>query len=298
MVDGQRLSTAPGAHRLVNSLIHTRNGSVETGFVKAPGARLYYEAAGRGHPLLLIHAGVADCRMWDALFPVFAQQFRVVRYDTRGFGKSLTEDVAFSNRQDVSDLLDHLGIERTYVIGVSRGGSIAIDFTLEHPERVAALIPVASGLGGFKSGSRPVQETQMFAEMDRLWEAKEFTRLADLEVRMWVSGPGQPPDRVALPVRERIREMILNNYTTHKVEGQSIVMEPPAAGRLGEIRVPTLVVLGDLDESGVLAAADEIVRGVAGARKVVVPGTAHMLSLEKPEEFTKIVLDFLQSLGV
>src|SRR2546421_8761630 len=81
---------------------------VETGFVKAPGARLYYEAAGRGHPLLLIHAGVADCRMWDAQFQVFAEQFRVVRYDTRGFGKSLTEDVSFSNRQDVSDLLDHL----------------------------------------------------------------------------------------------------------------------------------------------------------------------------------------------
>ncbi len=138
----------------------------------------------------------------------------------------------------------------------------------------------------------------MFAEMDRLWEAKEFTRLADLEVRMWVSGPGQPPDRVALPVRERVREMILNNYTTHTVEGQSIVMEPPAAGRLGEIRVPTLVVLGDLDESGVLSASEEIVRGVHGARKVVLPGTAHMLSLEKPEEFTKIVLDFLQSVGV
>src|SRR2546428_12986379 len=95
---------------------------VETGFVKIPGARLYYEVAGRGHPLrghplLLIHAGVADCRMWDVQFPVFAEQFRVVRYDTRGFGKSLTEDVSFSNRQDVSDLLDHLGIERTYVIG-------------------------------------------------------------------------------------------------------------------------------------------------------------------------------------
>ena len=271
---------------------------VETGFVKVSGARLHYEAAGLGHPLLLIHAGVADCRMWDALFPVFAQQFRVVRYDTRGFGKSLTEDVSFSNRQDVSELLDHLGIDRTYVIGVSRGGSIAIDFTLEHPERVAALIPVASGLGGFKSGSRPVQETRMFAEMDRLWEAKEFTLLADLEVRMWVSGPGQPPDRVALPVRERVREMILNNYTTHKVEGQSIVMEPPAAGRLGEIRVPTLVVLGDLDESGVLSASEEIVRGVRGARKVVLPGAAHMLSLEKPEEFTKIVLEFLQGHGL
>src|SRR3989449_10870621 len=189
---------------------------VETGFVKVSGRRLHYEAAGLGHPLLLIHAGVADCRMWDAQFPVFAQQFRAVRYDTRGFGKSLTEDVSFSNRQDVSDLLDHLGIDRTYVIGVSRGGSIAIDFTLEHPERVVALIPVASGLGGFKSGSRPVQETRMFAEMDRLWEGKEFTLLADVEVRLWVRRPGQPPDAVALPVRERVRGRGLHHYTPPK----------------------------------------------------------------------------------
>src|SRR5437899_12029961 len=101
--------------------------------------------------------------MWDAQFPVFAQQFRVVRYDTRGFGKSLTEDVSFSNRQDVSELLDHLGIDRTYVSGVSRGGYIAIDFTLQHPERVAALIPVASALGGGQGGPRRLQEPRRSA---------------------------------------------------------------------------------------------------------------------------------------
>lgn len=158
---------------------------VETGFAQVPRAQLYYEVAGRGHPLLLIHAGVADRRMWDEQFPVFAEHFRTVRYDTRAFGKSVTEDVSFSNRQDVLDLLDHLGIRRTYIMGVSRGGSIAIDFTLEHAERVATLIAVASGLGGFKSGPRPDAETRMFAEMDRLYEAKDFARLADLEVRMW-----------------------------------------------------------------------------------------------------------------
>lgn len=269
---------------------------VETGFAQAPGARLYYEVTGQGHPLLLIHAGVADCRMWDEQFPVFAEHFRVIRYDTRAFGKSVTEDVAFSNRQDICDLLDHLGIERTYIIAVSRGGSIAIDFTLEHPDRVAALIPVASGLGGFKSGPRPDAETRMFAEMDRLYEAKDFTRLADLEVRMWVSGPGQSPDRVGLPLRERVREMILRNYTTHTVEGQPVVLDPPAAGRLAEIRVPTLVVLGDLDETGVTRAAEAIANGVPGARKVVIPGTAHMLTMEKPAEFTRLVLEFLQGL--
>lgn len=270
---------------------------IETGFVNVSGARLYYEVAGAGHPLVLIHAGVADCRMWDEQFPVFARQFRVVRYDTRAFGRSVTEDVPFSNRQDLLDLLDHLGIDRAYIIGVSRAGSIAIDFTVEHPDRVAALVPVASGLSGAKGATRSDVEARLFAEMDRLYEAKDFAKLADLEVQMWVDGPGQPQDRVPHAIRERVREMILHNYKTHTVEGKPIVLDPPAAGRLGEIRVPTLVVWGDLDESGVLHAADLLARGVRGARKAVIPGTAHMLSMEKPAEFTRIVLEFLQGLA-
>src|SRR5947209_18286102 len=110
--------------------------------------------------------------MWDEQFPVFAEHFRVIRYDTRAFGKSVTEDVAFSNRQDICDLLDHLGIERRYIIAVSRGGSIAIDFTLEHPDLVAALIPVAWGLGGFERGPRPDADTRVFVDMDRRYEAQ------------------------------------------------------------------------------------------------------------------------------
>src|SRR5436309_15289174 len=115
--------------------------------------------------------------MWDEQFPVFAEHFRVIRYDTRAFGKSVTEDVAFSNRQDTCDLLDHLGIERTYIIAVSRGGSIAIDFTLEHPDRAPALTPVASGPCGCKSAPRPAAETRGFARMDALDEAEEVARL-------------------------------------------------------------------------------------------------------------------------
>ncbi len=97
MDHGQRVSAASGAHRFVDPLTSTGDGS-RNRICEGPRARLYYEGAGRGHPLLLIHAGVADCRMWDEQFPVFARQFRVVRDDTRGFGKSLPEDVSFSNR--------------------------------------------------------------------------------------------------------------------------------------------------------------------------------------------------------
>ena len=236
--------------------------------------------------------------MWDRQVAAFTPHFRVIRYDTRGFGQSLTDDVEFSNRRDLDDLLDHLSVRTAHLLGVSRGGQIAMDFTLERPRRVSALVMVASGPGGFESPQPPpAHETQIFAEMEAAWEQKDFERLTDLETQMWVDGPGQPSTRVASAVRERIRAMILNNYRTHTIEGKPIPLAPPAAGRLAEISVPTLVVVGDLDTSHIRAAAARMEHGIRGAQKVVLPGTAHMLSLERPEEFDRVVLEFLRGVA-
>lgn len=265
---------------------------VESGYVPVTGARLYFDVAGDGHPLLLIHSGVADRRMWDEQFTVFAQSYRVIRYDARSFGKSKTEDVEFSNRQDLYDLLEHLGVEKAYLVGASRGGGIAIDFTLEHPEKVDALIPVGSALGGLHH-QHLEHEKGTLNEIDEAWNQKDFVRLADLGVRMWLDGPGQPETRVAPALRKRVREMTLNTCTTHETQGKPQPLDPPAAKRLAEIKVPTLIIFGDLDESGVLAAADLIERGITGARRAVMVGTAHLPSMERPAEFNRIVLHFL-----
>jgi pimeloyl-ACP methyl ester carboxylesterase len=269
----------------------------QTGYVDVEGGQIYYEVAGEGHPLVLIHAGVAHLDMWDYQWEAFTRRYSCIRYDTRGFGRSKTdsEEVSFSNRQDIYDLLTHLGVDKTYVMGVSRGGQIATDFTLEHPEMVEALIPVAAGLSGHDGGASEA-EIALFTEAEKLWEAKDFEKLADMEVRMWADGPGQPEGRAARHVREHLREMILFNYTNQTIEGKPRVLDPPAAGRLSEIKVPTLVIVGDLDFSDVTSAADAMAEGIPGAKEVVIPGTAHMINMEQPEEFTRIVLDFLGSL--
>ena len=107
----------------------------QTGFLDVQGAPLYYEVAGTGYPLLFMHAGIADNRMWDDQFQTFALQYRVIRYDLRGFGRSLIPDGPISNYEDSYALLQHLGIEHTHVIAVSFGGLVAIDFALaEHPQ--------------------------------------------------------------------------------------------------------------------------------------------------------------------
>ncbi len=268
---------------------------VTTGFIEAEGGPLYYEVAGEGHPLVLIHAGVADNTMWDDQFDVFAQRYKVIRYDTRGFGKSPVGDKDYSNRQELYQLLKRLGVEKAYVMGISRGGQIAVDFTLEHPEMADAVIPVAAGLGGMNHQPNEA-EMKLFTEMEEAEEKRDFARVAELDVRVWADGPEQPEGRADSRVRERMRQMCLSNYSLPEGTGQPKVLDPPAIDRLGEINVPALVIVGDLDVSSELVAADLLAEGIAGAKKVVIQGTAHMVSMEKPEEFNRIVLDFLGKL--
>src|SRR6188508_735794 len=124
----------------------------ETGTFETNGARIYYEAEGSGEPVLMIHAGVANLRMWDDQVAALRDAYRVIRYDTRGFGRTETDAVEFSNRADIAALLDHLGEESAHVVGLSRGGIIALDFALEFPDRVRSLVVAAGGIGGYDGG--------------------------------------------------------------------------------------------------------------------------------------------------
>lgn len=273
-------------------------GQAGSGFVEVGGGKLYYETAGAGHPLVLIHAGVAHSAMWDDQWAEFARHYRVIRYDTRGFGRSATEDVEFANRRDLAALLDHLGVASAYVVGVSRAGAIAIDFTLEYPERVDALIPVAAGVSGFEPQPSEANkhEWAMFDEMDAAEERKDIERLLELELRMWVDGPAQPVGRAAPALRQRVYEMMRFNADHHETGGKHQPLDPPALGRLGEIKAPTLVIVGEYDTTMTLAMADLLAEGIPGARKALMRDTAHVPNMEKPAEFSKLVLEFLAGL--
>jgi 3-oxoadipate enol-lactonase len=264
-------------------------------YLATNSARIYYEVAGNGPAILLIHAGICDARMWDDQWEAFAANHTVIRYDQRGFGRTTTEDVSFSNRQDIVDLLDHLGIAQAAIIGVSRGGQIAIDFAIEHPDRVAALIPICAGISGFQPDMSVIDpgEVALFEEAEALEEAGEWEKVAAMDVRLWVDGPLQPEGRAAASVRERVHSMSLNNYQTVTVFGKAEPLQPPAAGRLGSIRVPTLVIVGDLDTGGTQQMADLLATAIPGAQKAVMQGTAHLPSMERPEEFNRLVLAFL-----
>jgi pimeloyl-ACP methyl ester carboxylesterase len=264
----------------------------ETGAADVNGALLYYEVAGEGEPLALVHAGIADGRMWDGQVEALAQRYRVVRYDLRGFGETAMVEGPYSHHEDLRGLLDSLEVERAHLVGCSMGGGAVLDFALHYPDRVGALILVGSAVGGFEGDFEPPEQWDDLVAAD---EAGDLGRVSDLEVQIWVDGPGRRPEDVDGAVRDLVREMnliALQNEASGL--GEELPPDPPAVDRLSEIRAPALILVGDADQPRTLAAADLLASELPNARKVVMPGTAHLPNMERPEEFNRILLDYLE----
>lgn len=262
----------------------------ESGFVSVPGGSLYYEDEGDGPAVVLIHAGVANLRMWDPLVASLSARYRMIRYDTRGFGLTESEHAEFSNRADVIAVLDHAGVDKATVVGASRGGSIALDSVIEYPQRFEALVVVAGGVGGYRPPDIEEDEA-LWKEAERMEEAKEWDALADFETRFWCDGPGQPTDRVDPEIRDRVHGWIIDNYRADKEGGVPQVLTPSAVGRLGEVTVPVMVVIGEFDEPFANASCRYLAETV-GATLVEYPA-AHMLTLEHPDRFATDLHGFL-----
>ncbi|MEO7002326.1 MAG: alpha/beta fold hydrolase [Ktedonobacterales bacterium] len=265
--------------------------TAQSGFAEVNGARLYYEVAGQGHPLVLTHESIGDNRMYDDQFGVFAQHYKTIRYDMRGFGQSSVPSGPFSFSDDLYGLLRFLGIGQAHVLGMSMGGGASIDLTLSHPEMVSALVVSGSALGGFDSPDEA--NDPRGKDFEAAAQAGDHERLADLAVEVWVVGDGRVADQVNPAVRQRIRELELHNLSLGADESLAQQLDPPAIGRLSEIHAPTLVIVGDRDISDIQQIADLLAQGIAGAQKVVIRNTAHVPNMEQPEQFNRIVLDFL-----
>jgi 3-oxoadipate enol-lactonase len=265
----------------------------DTGIADVNGATLVYDVAGQGHPLVMIHGGLVDRHLWDDQFDVFAQQYRAIRYDVRGYGESSTPTEPYAHHEDLRSLLTFLGVESAYVLGLSMGGGIAIDFTLAYPAMVDALIPVAAGLPGYAWSESLAEQG---AAIQDAFSRGDVPHAVELMTRMWTDGPRRTPAQVDPGVRERVRRMTTAMLARPKDEAEPQPLDPAAIARLADIHTPTLVIIGDQDIPDCLAIAALLETGITGARKVVLPGTAHHLNMERPAEFNRIVLDFLRTL--
>jgi 3-oxoadipate enol-lactonase len=260
---------------------------VVSGYAEVNGARLYYELAGSGAPLVFIHGFGLDRRMWDAQFSFFARRRQVLRYDLRGFGRSALPQpgAAYRHVDDLAALLDHLQIDQAALAGLSLGGLIALNAALEYPDRVSTLVLVDAIASG--------------RAMSAAWD-DEYRRIrrearaqgAAAGKQAWLSFSLFAPTR-AHPEAGPLLARLIGDWsgwqlTQRDPENSNIV----AMGRLAEVRAPTLVVVGERDQPDFQAIADELL-GIPLARKVVVPGAGHLVPMEAPGEFNVLLEAFL-----
>jgi 3-oxoadipate enol-lactonase len=248
-------------------------------------AGLHFEVTGAGEPVVLIHAFSLDRRMWEPQAGRLSQNHRLIRYDLRGHGESAEITGPYAGTDDLLDLLDHLRVGSATLVGLSAGAQIAVDFALSHPERVDRLVLAAPGLSGYA----PQESWDWMAPVMNAARAGDPATAA----RLWaetvlMAMPGQPA------ADSLMRRLVADNARLWSYSSNpERPLMPPAIGRLSEIRVPTLILVGERDLPDIHRVADTLLAGIPHSTRRVVPGAGHLLNLSAPAAFTEAVMEFL-----
>jgi pimeloyl-ACP methyl ester carboxylesterase len=274
---------------------HSRHLNVEmkitADFATINNASLYFEMAGTGKPLLLLHSGIADHRMWEQQWYEFSRYFQVIMPDLRGYGKSPAPVAPFLHYEDIHGLIQHLGLKSVNLAGSSLGGKTAIEIALAYPETVDSLVLIAPGLIGYEyqDGDTLAKDTILA----KLIASGRREEVADMLVNIWVVGLKRSKEIVDSAVQALVRGMILDNYDSVVDKFPETTSGIDMISRLGEIHVPALVMVGDSDLPDMQAISQIISARIPGAKKQVITDAAHLPNLEHGSLFNKSVLDFL-----
>lgn len=254
---------------------------------------LAYRDHGRGECILLLHAGIADSRMWLPQIGALTKTFRLIMPDLRGFGASLLPDSRFSHVEDLYALCEMLDVGPVVLVGASFGARIAFEFTRAHPELVKSLVLSAPVLRDFEPEGILVEFNT--AE-DRLLDAGEIEAVTELNLRTWLDGPFRQPNEVEPVLRSSIAEMQRLAFSIPVPENVELSWPASPANPAGdELKCPILVIVGALDHPQVLNHARELSGRLPAAHLQIVPGTGHLPSSEEPAIFNQLLLDFLSA---
>jgi pimeloyl-ACP methyl ester carboxylesterase len=246
---------------------------------------LHVEHAGAGPAVVLIHAGVADRRMWDPQWAAWQTRFALTRLDLRGFGRSGPSVGSFSHAGDVAAALDRAGIDRACVVGSSFGALVALDLAAARPERITRLVLADAPLPGYGWS----QEMRgFFAAEEATLEVGDLEAATEVNVEFWVGSASEA-------VKAAIGEQQLNAFRLQADdEGDDSLLTDDLPGGLATLDVPTLVLTGAEDKADFQAIADQLAATLPLARRAMVAGAGHLPSLEQPAAFDAIVLPFLE----
>lgn len=267
--------------------------SIREGIVDLGPTAMYYRERGDGPPLVFMHAGIADGRMWDAQIEHFSDRYRVVVPDMRGFGRTLMVPGPFSYTQDLASMCTALEIPRAAFVGASMGGTAVIDLALGWPDLVTCLVNICGDPSGYDMVDPATHAGWEAATA--AFERGDLSEAARIEFEMWVVGDLRPASEVDEATTNLVMEMLLQSYDN--LDGEEIEPARPAVERLAEIGQPTLVVIGDLDRSDMRAAAAQMGSAVPNVTVQHVAEAAHLPSLEFPELVNASIESFLVENG-
>jgi 3-oxoadipate enol-lactonase len=264
---------------------------VKTGMAEVNGAKLYYEVAGEGQPLVLIHGNVLDRRYWDEQFIPLSKKFKVVRYDVRGYGKSPIPgpEIEYSDYDDLKSLLDYLGIEKAHICGAHHG--IAADFAIAHPNKCLSLIAVAPWANGYSSPALQKASELFFMP----WAIILKEQGANTSIDFWLESEMYRDVFKRPRTLEKVNQMIgESSLWFHLNKNKRHLLRPHAAGRLNEIKVPTLIVTAEFDLEFCKEIADLMEREISGAKKVMVSRAGHYMNMDRPKVFNREIVKFVR----
>lgn len=249
-----------------------------------PDGHLAYRDEGTGRPLVLLHGGGLDHRMWEQQIAPLARDHRVIAPDARGHGRSATPAAPFRHCDDILALLTHLDTGPATLVGLSMGGATAVDTALEHPRLVHAL--VVSGVGTGEPTFTDPWTLDVLAALQRAAEARDVDGWIEAFLR-FVAGPRRRLADVDPDVVARCREMVTHTVATHvRPDGQIPLLPVERTWeRLPGITAPVLTICGALDSPDHLGMAERLAREVPDGRSVTVPGAAHYPNMEQPQAF-------------
>lgn len=254
---------------------------MSSGFFEHNKGKIYFEVFGTGEAIVLIHGHSLDHRMWQDQVKFLSNKYQVVTYDMRGYGKSSVPVGSYSDHDDLSALLKHLNISKTNVIGLSLGGEVAIDFTLEYPKHVNKLIVADSSLGGYKS------------TVD--WNVHAEEQGIDKGIENWLNHKVFETTRKNEVVKKKLENIVRDYSGWHWLnDDPSIKLDPRALVRLNEIKSKTLIIVGENDLDYFQNIANILNERITDSKMMVISGAGHMVNMEKPEEFDGIISRFLE----
>ena len=242
------------------------------------------DSGGDGPPLVLLHPGVGDSRIWEPVLPALTASYRVIRYDAPGFGRSPAPRAKFSLLADLITVLDRYRLDRVAIVGCSHGGGSALGRALQQPARVSALVLLCPGVPGF---AWPEEPDESDAEYERALGAGDVDALAGLLQRVWAAAGPTPA------IMEQLRSAAQAAVSSGDLEQQ----DPPVFDRLGEISVPTSLLVGDADYPPLIQANRQAAARIPGCELTVVPGMDHLPPLRDPDLVLRTITSTLSRAG-